>query len=511
MTSFLLSSLLSFSVFADYETAVSALVDDDPVVFMEAVQKLRIDEINQSNRELYGETLLITAVRLHRDYAVRHLLTLNQICLECRDEYRNTALLEAIHQKNLFATKALIHRKADVNVQEENLVTPLMRSAQLGFREAFDLLAMHPEINPDLTDVLGNSVVHYLLSLGDDVGGMAQTSVDVELLEGNQAGELEIVIEVEQGADSWSALLEELVRSKDAQRLQEGLETRKNLDQSRMAMLKFLMEQAYDGDDEEDLRRRKRQALQVLNDEDYSPLELAAESGIDGAIPFLLEFGVELPAKDSAEAHFLLLLAINSGQASPVRYLVQEKEFEVNFNFKELDHLSPLHLATMRCWDRESFDILIQAKADIENRCGQGFTPLLRASAMGNFVAISCLLENQANFLEKNNEMAFSALSLVALETDCVQSADRLVKAGAVLGHRDADGDNLLHLSLYRLLGSPIEGMELVAYLIRRSPELLDQKNREGLSPRMLARELPVDLWEKWQSLLPEAKKAEFN
>jgi ankyrin repeat protein len=492
---------------ANSERAYQAIVDDDFEGFLSATKDLSIAEINQSIQESWGETLLITATRYHRNNIVSYLLNLDGICLECRDQHQTTALLEAVTSKNVEGLSQLIAAKANVNAQNENLVSGLMIAAARSSEDIFKILASHPQIDPLLTDANGSSVVHYLLELGENLGGLVEGNVEMEVLEDGAPIDVKVEVNVEVDVP-WQLVIETLVRNKSDEALAEFLRQRAELDRTRLRMLQFFLTHSFK---DKDAANNKARALTAENADGRRPLDYAAEFGMEGAIQFLADNGVELPAPHSFEAQQLLLLAINSGQLDPVRYLVDTHKVGVNFNFAPLENISPLHLASMILWQPDAIEFLIQSGADIENLCDQGLTPLMHASSMGNYVGVKCLLDHKANHRTTDPELKFSALSFAAFYTDCEQTAECLAKAGANLFHQDKDGDNLLHLALYRVAGSPVEGMNLIKFLIEKAPALLDQKNKQGLSPKDLAQELPDDLKQEFSSLLPGKFRKGFN
>jgi ankyrin repeat protein len=180
-------------------------------------------------------------------------------------------------------------------------------------------------------------------------------------------------------------------------------------------------------------------------------LHLAAKSNAKGnveAIKRAIEKGASLEARDEQE-RTPLHVAAYAGQAEAVKALV---EAGATLEAQDENELTPMHLAAMSSHVK-AIKALVTAGASLEARGGSDYsmmTPLHVAAWHGRPEAIEALLQAGASLEARDKDkktplhLGFSAVS------GSLEAIKALVKAGASLDARDKFGMAPLHLAASR-------------------------------------------------------------
>ena len=131
--------------------------------------------------------------------------------------------------------------------------------------------------------------------------------------------------------------------------------------------------------------------LNAKNDNNQTPLMLAAQYGHDAVVRLLLETGKTDVNPRDRDGYTPLLVAAMFGHEAVVRLLLQTGKADVNSRFKH--GWTALSLAAMFRQVAVVKLLLQTGKADINLRCTEGLTPLQYAIKGGNEAIIKLLLD----------------------------------------------------------------------------------------------------------------------
>ncbi|MBO7605741.1 MAG: ankyrin repeat domain-containing protein [Elusimicrobiaceae bacterium] len=96
-------------------------------------------------------------------FCVLIILGVIKYCSYCRN---NVKFLDFCHLGDEYKVRELLHKNIDINVQEENGLTPLIVAAQAGHIEIVKIL-LEAGANPYITDNRGFSAEHHAISYGN--------------------------------------------------------------------------------------------------------------------------------------------------------------------------------------------------------------------------------------------------------------------------------------------------------------------------------------------------------
>ncbi len=199
---------------------------------------------------------------------------------------------------------------------------------------------------------------------------------------------------------------------------------------------------------------------------------MAARFGHEQILEFLLDMPeVSVNGPDSLSGDTCLVAAAQSGQKSIVAVLLRRGAKAAVTN---LSDLPPLHAAVAGGhWDVTE-TLLKDGGAKIEQKDGQGRTPIIVAAAEGHSAVVEHLLSKRAQ-LESPDSEGKTALSWAAFNGK-FQTANCLLDQGANLSHADKKGRAPLDLAA-------IQGHSDVVQLLLEKGANLEHVDIEGVRP----------------------------
>ena len=180
--------------------------------------------------------------------------------------------------------------------------------------------------------------------------------------------------------------------------------------------------------------------FEAINNNDFTPLGLAAAAGAVDSIRALISAGADIEGRcfnDYTPLH----LAAAAGEANSILALIA---LWADIEARNITWGTPLHLAASN-GKVNSILALIGRWADIEARNEEGFTPLHLASATAKVNSMDVLIRYGADLEAKSDEGSTPLYLAVALEK--VESVRALIGAGADVNARLDLGSTPLHLA----------------------------------------------------------------
>ena len=179
------------------------------------------------------------------------------------------------------------------------------------------------------------------------------------------------------------------------------------------------------------------------DNEDSTPLDVAAGSGKFEVVEFLVEMGTDLKHSD-INGNTALHFAIFGNDAEIARYLIEHgaDTKAVNNRF-----MSPLIAAAFRR-NETIMNLLMETGVDPNESNENGLTPLIMVAGMGYPNPVISLLELGANV---NAVDSFQTTPLIqAAHSGNQEIIDLLISKGADTDVTDADGFSPLHITVMR-------------------------------------------------------------
>ncbi|XP_048247938.1 ankyrin repeat domain-containing protein 50-like, partial [Haliotis rufescens] len=158
------------------------------------------------------------------------------------------------------------------------------------------------------------------------------------------------------------------------------------------------------------------------------------------------------------------------GQREVVEVLLQNK---ANVDEKRQDGSTPLHEAAYE-GHREVVDVLLQNKANVDEKDKEGSTPLNDAAYQGHREVVDVLLQSKANVDEKDKE-GRTPLHRAAWQGHRVV-VEVLLQNKANVDEKDKEGRTPLHDAAY-------DGHREVVEVLLQNKANVDEKDEEGSTP----------------------------
>ena len=223
----------------------------------------------------------------------------------------------------------------------------------------------------------------------------------------------------------------------------------------------------------------------AADDDCFTPLYHAIDSGELGAVRAFLDAGVPVGALCTAHEHTLLhMAAMRSGR--PHRNVVALL-LERGASVHALDNggNTPLHLWALYSGDPQTFELLLAAGADVDATNGDGDTPL-HLLLMSEHEHGPALLLDAGACLEAAGNRGHRPLHCAASRAKAA-AVDELLRRGADAHARDDDGATALHRACEQLLCS--HAAVVVKALLEAGADAssVDKKGRQPLNWLALA------------------------
>ncbi len=174
--------------------------------------------------------------------------------------------------------------------------------------------------------------------------------------------------------------------------------------------------------------------LNQLDSINWSPLQLAVNSGQRETVLYLLEQGARLHGSNYNQ---VLHLAVKHGFVNITLDLIQ---FNADLEVKDNQGKTPLHIA-IQANQRHCAQLLIDHGANVNAQSSRGWTPLHHATALGRMGLLPLLLSAGAQ-VNQQNRTGQNACDLAIL-LDNLRLLGKLLKAGGVPSEYSLTDPNL--------------------------------------------------------------------
>ncbi len=344
----------------------------DEQAFIEKIKSQPdLDLVNTKNFQ--GQSLLGQAIINHKNEIVNYLLSQNQIDLE-QPHLRLTPLMAAAYVNNVEAAKMLVKAGADISTQftsTDNVVyTAITKALQ----------------NTDQQNTLANTLINELPEKDK------QECIDEELRIACAQGKSDI-------ATFLISRHNANVFAKDSTgRTALSKASSNNQKSTTELIFKYIISKLSEIEKTEGTQARKKQAIEVA-------ASMARQSNLKDFIAFVEYEKINVNKESNAGS--LLFLAAGFGQIDHVKYLVNEKNAEIDF---ECGHTTILENAA-EAGHQETVDFLL-SKFDPLNRTIKAQDCFVSAAKLGKIGLIKHLLNKYSLFVNKKNRDGFTALYL---------------------------------------------------------------------------------------------------
>lgn len=397
-----------------------AIEDDNLERFKRLVDRLPVRELNRGYSGSFGETPLIATARFERLEMLQHLLTKPGLCIDCVDDYRRTALIEATIRNNLAILNELLRKGANANFRGRYGRTALHFAVAEGYTEIVKRLLEVDGIAVNERDDNGRTP---LLVAFDD---FANPREELEVID-EELGEI-FVLEANLHLEiRRMPLPEDPEEREEVKSLKAAVAF---MDLVRVMMLGELLKAGADPN--------------LLDHSRRGPLMAAAETGQEPAYFLLRLGGARTKEAVTRDGKTVLMASAASESARIFNALLEEAELDLN----EVDFFgrTALHYTVqegLSAWLKR----MIDRGANVNIQDDDGLSPVM-----------------------------------LAIVHNCMESVRCLVELGADLSLEDVDGDNSLHLAAYTALMN--DDPSLFDFIAEIRPELEKTTNKEGRTPR---------------------------
>jgi len=446
-----------------------AIVEDDIKAFQAALRGVSEESLNRNLPELEGETPLITAARLNRKEMLTELLKRPNVCVDCYDNERFTALTEAAIRGWDRLVEPLVRAGADINHRSRGGLTPLMMAAIYRHLDVLRELITH-QADVNLADDDGETALHLTISSVD----IPKAEDLVELIPHDELREMLEGVDLEKIHGEILAKLSEEIEEKVEAKFVAWLKAQY---ERRLQMMSLLLGANAD--------------VNRLCREEKTPLGASLELKDDRAFRMLLSAGGNLDLVTDEHGSSALYVAINFRKYDLARFFVTELQMDVN-EANDVG-LTALHIASLQSDDLDFLEFLVEEGAKINRKASLGSTPLILASTYGYVEAVEKLLELGAE-IEEQNSVGMSALLAASFHSGCKETVECLINAGANLRARDEDGDTSLHLAMYSAIATG--QLDAAKLIFMKKPGLANTQNHQGSRPDQLIR--GTNLYQEW-------------
>jgi ankyrin repeat protein len=400
-----------------------------PESHREAIGLLLNYRVNSNLRDEHGDSPLHIVVTLNRKSNIVQALLSGGTDVSIRNIDGKTALYLAVEEGRMELIPPLLSYQSDVFAADNGGITPFERALEIGNPVLSALITTETVFQ---TDSAGNTILHKAIENYADIKTVSfileqQAMINARNREGNTSLHLAASLnEAETG---------ELLISRGADIFAPNARGETPL------YMAFLSPGG--------VRRWMINSHTVLTKDGLGNgiLHYAAQWKIDAQIPYIVQQGADLEAKNATGETPLFVAAKSTGERGSPQDATIKTLISAGASLTSRDNLgnSILH-AAVRWNNRESAQTLINLGIDINARALNGKTPLHDAVRLG-ISDIETLLINQGADIEIRDTGGNTPF-MEAVGAGNVNSAERLVNFGADSNTRNNLGDTPLHLAV---------------------------------------------------------------
>ncbi|XP_048250649.1 uncharacterized protein LOC124152553 [Haliotis rufescens] len=424
----------------------------------------KVADIN--SRGKHGRTpVMVAAENGHRQ--VFDLLVTRGAGVSLVDELRNSILHVACLGGHVDIVKYVLSQKvADINSRGQYGETPLMKAAEKGHRQVFDLLVTRGA-GVSLVDELRNSILH-VACLGGHVDivkyVLSQNVADINSR--GRYGRTPLMVAAENGHRQVFDLL--VREGADVTLVDDG---RNNILHvaclgGHVDVVKYVLSQKVT-----DINSRRQYGR--------TPLMVAAVKGHRQVFDLLVTQGADVTLVDDGRNN-ILHVACLGGHVDMVKYVLSQKIVDINSRGKH--GRTPLMVAAEN-GHRQVFDLLVTRGAGV-SLVDQLRNNILHVACLGGHVDMAKYIVSQKVTDINSREQCGRTPLMVAAENGHRQVFDLLVTESADVTLVDDDGDNILHVTC---VGGHVD---MVKYVLSQKIADINSRGQYGGTPLMKAAEM---------------------
>ncbi|MDR2746626.1 MAG: ankyrin repeat domain-containing protein [Treponema sp.] len=428
----------------------------------EAIGLLLAYRANSNLRDEHGDSPLHIVITLNRNSGIAQSLLSGGTDVSIRNIDGKTALYLAVEEGRTELIPLLISYQSDVFAADNEGITPFEKALEIGNPVLSALITPETVLQ---TDSAGNTMLHKAIENSADIKTINlilehRALVNARNREGDTSLHLAVRLnEVEAG---------ELLISRGADIFAPNARGETPL---------YL---AFHSPGE--VRRWMINSHTVLARDGLGNgiLHYAAQWKIDSHIPYIVQQGADLEAKNAAgETPLFVAVKYTAERGSPGSDSTIKTLVNAGASLNSRDNLgnSALH-AAVRWNNREAAQALINAGIDINARAINGKTPLHDAVRLG-IADIETLLVNRGADVEIRDTGGNTPFMEAVIAGNSL-SAERLVNLGADPNTRNSQGDTPLHLAVS-------EGQNDMMNLLLSWGAPIHARNSQGRSPYEIA------------------------
>jgi ankyrin repeat protein len=427
----------------------------------EAIGLLLAYQANPNLRDEHGDSPLHIVITLNRNGGIVQSLLSGGTDVSIRNIDGKTALYLAVEEGRLELLPLLISYQSDVFAADDAGITPFERALEIGNPVLSALITPETVLQ---TDSAGNTMLHKAIEHSADVKTINFILEQRAMVNArNREGDTSLHLAVRHNAEETG----ELLISRGADIFAPNARGETPL---------YLALQSPDG-----VRRWMINPHTVITKDGLGNgiLHYAAQWKIDSHIPYIVQAGADLEAKNAAGETPLFVAVKYADGRGPSGESTIKTLVSAGASLNSRDNLgnSALH-AAVRWNNRDAAGALINAGIDVNARALNGKTPLHDAVRLG-IADIETLLVNRGADVEIRDSGGNTPF-MEAIIGGHTLSAERLVNLGADPNTRNSQGDTPLHLAV-------AEGQNDTVNLLLTWGAPIHARNSQGRSPYEIA------------------------
>jgi ankyrin repeat protein len=427
----------------------------------EAIGLLLAYQANPSLRDEHGDSPLHIVITLNRGSEIVQSLLSGGTDISIRNIDGKTALYLAVEESRTGLIPLLISYQSDVFAADNEGITPFEKALEIGNPVLAALITPETVLQ---TDSAGNTMLHKAIENSADIKTITLILENRALVNArNREGDTSLHLAVRLNEVETGELL--ISRGADIFAPNAKGETPLYLSFHSPGGIRSWMINSH--------------TVIVRDGLGNGILHYAAQWKIDGHIPYIVQQGADLEAKNAAGETPLFVAVKYAGEWGPSGDSTIKTLVSAGASLNSRDNLgnSALH-AAVRWNSREAAQALINAGIDINARALNGKTPLHDAVRLG-IADIETLLANRGADVETRDTGGITPFMEAVIAGNSL-SAERLINLGADPNTRNNRGDTPLHLAV-----SGGQGDMMNLLLSWGAP--IHARNSQGYSPYELA------------------------